>query len=136
MSKGNTTENDVLKYIFNSTAMPNYGTSLYLSLHTGDPGEAGDQTSSETTYTGYNRKAVSRDAGGFLTAVAGLTQNQALIQFDQCSGNPQTITHIAVGTALSGAGQILYSGILNAPLAVANLIQPQIPANALIIQED
>ena len=135
MSKGNTTENDLMKFMFNNTAMPSYGSNLYLSLHTSDPGEAGDQTSNESDYTNYARVAVSRDAGGF-TVTNNLSQNAALVQFPQCGGNPQTITHIAIGTAASGAGQILYSGILNAPLAVANLIQPQIPANALQTQED
>lgn len=135
MSKGNTTENDLVKFMFNNVAMPAYGSNLYLSLHTSDPGEAGDQTSNETDYTGYTRIAVSRDAGGF-TVANNLSQNAALVQFPQCSGNPQSITHIAVGTSASGAGQILYSGILNAPLAVANLIQPQIPASALQITED
>lgn len=135
MSKGNTTENDLMKFMFNNVAMPSYGSNLYLSLHTSDPGEAGDQTSNESDYTNYARVAVSRDSGGF-TVTNNLSQNAALVQFPQCGGNPQTITHIAVGTAASGAGQILYSGILNAPLAVANLIQPQIPANALQTQED
>ncbi len=30
-------------------------TNLYVSLHTGDPGEAGDQTTSEAAYTSYAR---------------------------------------------------------------------------------
>ena len=135
MSKGNITENDLVKFMFNNTAMPSYGSNLYLSLHTSDPGEAGDQTSNETDYTNYTRIAVSRDTGGF-TVTNNLSQNAALVQFPQCGGNPQTITHVAVGTAASGTGQILYSGILNAPLAVANLIQPQIPASALQVTED
>lgn len=136
MSKGNTTENDILKFIFNNMAMPSYGSNLYLSLHTSDPGEGGDQLSNETTYTNYARIAVPRDSSGFAVATSGQTNNLSLLQFPQCGGNPQTITHIAVGTAATGAGQILYSGILNAPLAVANLIQPQFPISALQIMED
>ena len=58
MSKGNIMENDLVKFMFNNTAMPSYGSNLYLSLHTSDPGEAGDQTSNETDYTNYTRIAV------------------------------------------------------------------------------
>ena len=54
MSKGNTFENDLLLLIFNNTNIANLGDatgirgssaagSLYLALHTTDPGEAGDQ---------------------------------------------------------------------------------------------
>jgi len=73
MSKGNTWENDLLKLIFNATAIANIAanaassplTNLYVSLHTADPGEAGDQTTSEATYTSYARVAVARTSGGF-----------------------------------------------------------------------
>lgn len=50
MSKGNTFELDFLKLVFNATAIANIAdnaassplTSLYLALHTADPGEAAD----------------------------------------------------------------------------------------------
>ena len=52
MSKGNTFELDLLALIFNATAIANIAdnaaasplTSLYVALHTADPGEAGSQT--------------------------------------------------------------------------------------------
>ena len=135
MSKSNTTENDAIKFFFQGIAFPSYGSNLYLALHTADPGEAGDQTTNEATYTSYARVAVSRDSGGW--SVSGsLAQNQALVQFPQCTGGSETITHVSIGTASSGAGQILYSGALTAPLAVSNLIQPQFAASALQITED
>lgn len=73
MSKGNTFENDFLKLVFNATAIANIAdnaatsplTNLYVSLHTADPGEAGDQTTSEITYTSYARVAVARTSGGW-----------------------------------------------------------------------
>lgn len=39
--------------------------SLYISLHSADPGEAGDQTTSEVAYTSYARVAVARTSGGW-----------------------------------------------------------------------
>lgn len=142
MSKGNTFENDFLKLIFNATAIANIAdnagssplTSLYLSLHTSDPGEAGDQTTNEASYTGYARIGVTRNSGGW-TVSGNTASNTALAQFGQ-SSTSQTVTHVGIGTDSSGAGKLLYSGALNASLAVANLIQPQFAASALTVTED
>lgn len=71
MSKGNTTENDLMKFLFNETAMPSYGSTLYVNLHTADPGEAGNQTTSEATYTSYARVAVARTSGGWTVPAFG-----------------------------------------------------------------
>ena len=64
MSKSNTFENDLLLLVFNNTDITLIGDaaglqnsaaagSLYVSLHTADPDEAGDQTTNETAYTDY-----------------------------------------------------------------------------------
>lgn len=142
MSKGNTTENDLLLLIFQKT-LPSYlgtlsttgNTDLYLSLHTGDPGEAGSQTTSEATYTSYARVAVVRTSSGW-TVAGNQVSNTALVQFPQCSGGSNVLTHFAVGTLSSGAGQVLYKGALSSSLTVTNLIQPQFPAGTLVINED
>lgn len=43
MSKANITENDLLEYIFKATSIPwNNITTLYVALHTADPGEGGN----------------------------------------------------------------------------------------------
>ncbi len=136
MSKGNTTENDVLLKLFNNTALSwDANTNLYLALHTADPGEAGSQTTSEATYTSYARVTVARTSGGW-TVSGNTSSNAALAQFPQCTGGSNTITYVSIGTASSGAGQILYSGALNSPLSVSNLIQPQFAIGALTITED
>lgn len=136
MSKSNSTETDLLEYIFKGTAIPwAASTDLYISLHTADPGEAGTQTTSEATYTSYARIAVERSGTGW-TVSGNTASNAALIQFDQCTGGSNTITHVGVGLASSGAGNLLYKGALNSPLAVANLIQPQFAIGALTITED
>jgi hypothetical protein len=137
MSKGNTAENDVIKVMFLNTYDPSWRTqaNLYLALHTADPGEAGDQTTSEATYTSYARVAVTKDASGW-TISGNQASNAALVQFPQCTGGTNTITHVSIGTASTGAGQILYSGALNASLNVSNLIQPQFAVGALVVQED
>lgn len=136
MSKGNTTETDVLALVFNATALSwDANTDLYVALHTGDPGEAGSQTTSEATYTSYARVTVARSGAGW-TVSGNTATNAALIQFPQCTGGSNTITYVSIGTAASGAGQVLYSGALDSSLAVSNLIQPQFAAGALDITED
>lgn len=136
MSKSNTTENDFMLYTFNGTAISWDGnTNLYIALHTADPGEAGNQTTSEATYTSYARVTVARTSGGF-TVSGNQASNAALVQFPQCTGGTNTLTYVSVGTASSGTGQILYSGALTSSLAVSSGIQPQFSIGALVVTED
>jgi hypothetical protein len=142
MPKATNTSNNLLKLLFNATAWANIAdnaaasplTSLYISLHTADPGVGGAQTTNETTYTNYDRVAVARTSGGW-TVTANSAANAALAQFAQCGVTGATITHVAIGTASSGAGNVLYAGALNSSLAVANGIQPQFAASALATTE-
>lgn len=144
MSKGNTFETELLALTFNATTIANLAinatsgplTVLYVSLHTADPGEGGDQTTSEANYTGYDRVAVNRNSGGW-TVSSGSAVNAALIEFPESAGVPNTITHFAVGTAdLPSAGKILYSGVLTDPLDVVTGIQPRFEAGGLSVTED
>ncbi len=146
MSKSNTFENDLLLLVFNNTDITLIGDaaglqnsaaagSLYVSLHTSDPDEAGDQTTNETTYTDYARVAVARSGAGW-TVTGNAVANAALVQFPQCGVTGATLTHFGVGTDSSGAGKLLYSGALSASLAVSSGIQPQFAAGDLDITED
>lgn len=143
MPKSTTTCNNILALIFNATTWNDIAendtsspaTNLYLSLHTATPGVGGSQTTNETTYTNYLRVAVIRTTSGWAVPASGATSNAALVQFAQCGATGATITHVAIGTAASGAGLVLYAGALNTSLAVANLIQPQFAANALTVTE-
>lgn len=133
MSKANTTEVDILAKVFKATALSwDAATDLDIHLHTADPGEAGNSTTSEATYTSYALVTVAR-SGAAWSGTNPVT-NAALIQFPQATGGTNTITHVSITP--SGSTQILYSGTLTAPLAVANLIQPQFGIGALSIAED
>lgn len=143
MSKSNSWENSLLALLFNATALANVAdnaastpiTSLYVSLHTGDPGEGGDQTTNEATYTSYARVAVARNSGGWTVSGNAVT-NTASILFPECTGGSNTITHFGVGKSSTGAGVLFYSGALTASLAVSTGIQPQFAAGDLDITED
>ena len=143
MSKGNTFETDLLKLIFQATAIANIAdnaataplTNLYVSLHTADPGEGGDQTTSEAAYTGYARVAVARTSGGW-TVAANAVENAAAVTFPAGTGGSGTATYFAVGTASSGAGKILYSGALTASLVMGSGVTPEFAIGELDITED
>lgn len=135
MSKSNDLEAQVIALIFNGTALPWANANLFVALHTADPGEAGTQPTSEATYTGYARVAVSRDVAGW-TVSGNQAINAAEVTFPECTGGAETITHVSVGLVVSGAGQILYKGATDDPLAVSNLITPRFPAGTIILQED
>lgn len=146
MSKGNTFENDLLQLIFNNVDIADIGDagglqnsatagSLYVALHTADPGEAGTAATSEASYTSYARVAVARTSGGW-TVSGNSATNTALIQFPECTGGSNTITHVSITTASSGTSKILYSGALSASRSVSSGIQPQFAATSLTVTED
>jgi len=143
MSKGNTFENDILKLFFHGTPIANLAdnaassplTDLYVSLHTADPGEAGTMATNEATYTSYARVAVPRSSGGW-TITGNQVENAALVQFPQCTGGTNAITHAAVGVSSAGAVKVMYKGALGATLNVTNGIQPQFAAGDIDVSED
>lgn len=146
MSKTNTLESGLLDLILNNVNLANIGDatglrgsstagSLYVSLHTADPGETGSQTTSETTYGAYARVAVSR-SGGQWTVGTGSATNAGTITFPVNTSGTPTITHFGLGTASSGAGVLLYSGALTASRTLAVNDQPSFAAGAITVSED
>lgn len=142
MSKANTWENDILKLLFNATAIANIAdnaatsplTNLHVSLHTADPGEAGDQTTSETAYTSYARVAVARTTGGF-TVTNNSVSPAANIEFPEATGGTATITHFGVGTAASGAGKLLYSGTVTPNISITSGVTPRLTTASAITED-
>jgi hypothetical protein len=143
MSKGDTFENDWMKLIFNATAIANLAdnaasfplTTLYVALHTANPGEAGSQTTSECAYTSYARVAVARTSGGW-TVTNNSASPVSNIAFPIATGGSETATYASVGTASSGAGKILYSGALGASIVISSGVTPLLLAGTTIISED
>jgi len=143
MSKGDTFENDLLKLIFNATAIANIAdnaassplTNLYVALHTADPGEAGTQATSECAYTGYARVAVARTSGGW-TITANSVSPNANITFGTCTASPgAAATHASIGVASSGSTKLLYSGALSSPITIAVSAAPVIASGSTITED-
>lgn len=141
MSMSNASETNLLLLLFNNTDWANIGDaaglqnsaaagSFYVALHTSDPGEAGNQTTSEASYTGYARVGIARTAGGFTVSGAQVS-NTATTQFAECTAGSSTVTHFSVGLLASGAGDILYSGALSASRSISAGITPLFNIGAL-----
>lgn len=146
MSASNDFENDVLLLVFNNTDITNIGDaaglqnsaaagSLYVALHTADPGEAGKQNTNETSYTGYARVAVARSVAGW-TVSGNTVSNAAAISFGLCTVGTPTLTHWSVGYEISGATKMICSGALTSSLAVSPNITPQFAIGQLTTSVD
>lgn len=118
--KTNGFETDILNHYFTNAALMQVGDaagllpsavagSLYLSLHTAYPGEAGNQGSSEAAYTSYARVAVARSAGGW-TVSGNQATNAAAITFPKCTGalDDETSFFVGIGRRASGATELDY----------------------------
>ncbi len=141
MSKGNNFETDILALIFNATAIPELAmddsttpaTTLTVALHTGDPGEAGDQTTSEISYTGYARIAVARTSGGWTVSGNSVSPVAAITFGEMTAGGGGTVTHMSIGTGT--ADELLYSGTVTPNIVVSNGVTPEL-TTATAITED
>lgn len=141
MSKGNTFENDILKLFFNATAIADLAendatspaTTLTVALHTADPGEAGDQTTNETAYTGYARQTVARTTGGW-TVTNNSVSPVANIDFPECTASPgAAITHFSVGTGVSN--KLLYKGTVTPNITMAVGVIPRLKTTSTITED-
>jgi hypothetical protein len=92
-------------------------TSLYWSLHTADPGDAGSQTTSEIAYTNYARVASARSTSGFTATLGSGTTfsnvvNAAQISFAACGATGGTAAFWGLGLSSTGTGTLLAHGAL------------------------
>lgn len=129
MSATNAFETALLEHLLENAALANVGDAsglqpsasagnLYVSLLVGDPGETGAVTD-EATFTGYARVAIPRN-GAAWTISNGSAVNASDVEFAECTGGSNTITHFGIHTAASGAGNMILYGALDVSLPVSN----------------
>lgn len=141
MAKSASYSNSLLLLIFNATLFANVAinatsspiTSVFASLHTADPGTAGDQTTSEITYTSYARVGVLRTSGGW-TVTANSCSPVAAITFPAGTGGSGTATHFGLGTLTSGAGVRIYSGTVTPNIVTGNGVTPSLSTASTIVE--
>lgn len=140
MSIADVTENNILKLYFNATAIANIAdnagtspiTNISVALHTADPGDAGTQATSETTYTSYARVNVARTTGGWTASSAGSTSPVSNISFPAGTGGSGTVTHFSAGKTNSGATDIFWSGTVTPNIVTGNGVTPQLTTSTTI----
>jgi len=142
----NEMETDMMELYFNNTNHANIGDatglqasstagSFYVSLHTSDPGDTGNQTTNEANYTSYARVAVARSGAGW-TVSGNNTSNTSATQFPACTGGSSSCTHVGIGTDSTGNGHLLFAGALDSTLAVSSGVQPEFASGELDIDLD
>jgi hypothetical protein len=145
VSKSNAFETALLSLVFTNSNIANVGDatglrgsstagSLYVSLHTSDPGEAGSQTTNECTYGSYARVAVARSGSGF-TVTNNSVSPVAEVTFPAAASGSETATHFGIGTDSSGAGTLLYSGTISPNISISTSVVPRL-SSASAITED
>lgn len=145
MSKSNAFETAFLSHLFENANIANVGDatglrgsstagSLYFSLHTSDPGEAGDQTTNEVAYTSYARVAVARSSSGW-TVSGNAVAVDADVTFPAGTGGSGTATHWGLGTASSGAGTLLYYGAISPSIVCGNGVTPKLTAGTVVTED-
>jgi hypothetical protein len=117
------------KWADNTATTPN--TTVSTSLHTADP-TAGNQTTSEATYTSYARVSPARTSGGW-SSTAGVVTNVATIAYPACTGGTNTVSHVCIGRDTTSTGEVVVAGAVTTPLSVSTGITPQFAASGLSI---
>lgn len=144
MSKSNAWETALLQHLFTNSDVANVGDatglrgsstagSLYFSLHTATPDEAGDQTTNEIAYTSYARVAVARSGAGW-TVTGNAVAVNADVTFPAGTGGSGTATHWGLGTSASGAGALLYYGALSLSLICGDGVTPKLAAGTVVTE--
>jgi hypothetical protein len=146
MSATNNAENGFLSLIFENTNYASIGDatglrgsstagSFQISLTTAAPADTDSQTTNETAYTNYGRVAVARSTAGW-TVASGNVDNDAAITFPLCGVTGSSIVGFGVGTDSTGAGNLIFNGLLTATLAVSVGITPSFAIGALDVSLD
>lgn len=127
-------ENEILDHIFGAAAYTAPAT-VYVSLHTADPGDTG---ASEASGSGYARKDVTNNATNFPAASGGAKANGTAITFAQATGNwssSANMTHFGLWDAVT-AGNFLGGGALAVAKPVLNGDTPSFAIGDLDITLD
>lgn len=121
-----------LEALFRGASWLSLPGSLYLSLHTGDPGDSG---ANEVAASDYARLALPRTTADWTLSDDGLgmtwVENASDITFPSPTQDWGTVSHIAIWDAATG-GTCLWTGALAAPVTLdAGSPGLQIPAGQL-----
>ncbi len=145
---GNGIQSSILDLILNARGITGIAdntvtsplTNLYVSLHTANPTNAGNQTSSEVTYIPYARVAIARSATGAAWGITGSSPTVASpisnIVFPSPTGaTGQVVTYVGIGTSVTGAGQLVISGVLSPSVTITDSVAPVIATTSQVTMD-
>jgi hypothetical protein len=113
-----------VEHVLRNTAYTSPGTSVYVSLHTADPTDAGN--GAEVSGNNYSRVQVT----AWDAAASRATQNTNAINFATPSGSWGTCTHYGIWDAAT-VGNLLFYGALTSSIAPTSGATVQFAAGAL-----
>jgi hypothetical protein len=140
MPKSSAFETNLLLLYFNAVGIAGIArdaltpaTTLTVALHTADPGEDGNMSSSEAAYVGYTRITVARTGAGWVVAGNSVSP-VASIDFPECTATPgAAIAFFSVGTGV--ANDMAYSGTVTPNIAMAVGVIPRLKTATTITEE-
>lgn len=154
--KGTELQRTFLTYIFctsapttqvaaGSGAATSTTTILWVSLHTADPGNAGNQTTNEVAYTAYSRIATQRTASG---GTGGWTISTTFspcsvfpttgVTFPQCTtASTVVVTNWSVGTssATGTTTNLYYTGTVTPNISLGANVTPSLTTGSACTED-
>lgn len=146
--KSDTFEYNLLKHVFNGTAISTLNatggtTSLWVGLHTADPGDAGS-TANEGGYTAYTRVQTDRSTGttgwnvtsGTSAALASASPTGTLSFPQVATTSTGTFGYASVylSSDISSSGMV-YFGAISPTIAFQQNTTPQITSGSSITED-
>jgi hypothetical protein len=147
--KSDTLEYDVLRLIFNGVAISSLATtggttSLWLGLHTADPGDAAS-TAAEGGYTQYTRVKTDRSSGASTgwAVTSGTSDTDATctpvanVEFPQnTSTSTGTFTHASVWMSSNASSSgCLYTGTVSPNINWSQNVTPRLTTGSSITED-
>ena len=131
-----------LRHIFLGEAIPGLSevpstsptTTLWMALHTADPGAAGNQATSECNYDDYARQPIVRDDTAWVVSGNSVSPINT-IEFPKMTGGAdQTAKFVTIGTSETGGGMVLYRGVLDPEIPVSLNFLPRVENTSTITE--
>lgn len=141
MSKGDAFETALLQLILGGKTWSNIAnastasTTIWVGLHTSDPGDSGTQASNETSYGGYARIATDRTTAMWHAASGSVSPTASITFPTATSTTTHTITHFTVGLSSSGAGTVFYNGTVTPNINIAQNVTPSLTTASAITED-
>lgn len=132
--------NEYLRLIYNATPIANIAdnaataplASIWLTLHSLDPGRAGNATTNEIAYTGYARPAVARAPAGF-TVTDDRVQLTAVVSFGAATAGSATAMFWSTTVAATGASRIIHKGPIGSRLGPFTVAAGDLAGDTILI---